>query len=632
MKFRKYFVLSLVILLACSILVGCKEKDKTCAEDPTQEKCEQQPAEKTCAEDPTQEKCKVVNPDATDQEKADADKNALSADLGTVSEDFTLPVSGTNGSTITWAVKSGTGVAVQGRAAKISQTSAVQTVVLTATIKNGAATATKDVTVKVAAKQGGGGTPVGEYCSTNPNQEKCLDPDTWDWEYNRVNFDGKAMDIKIMVLPKNEYDPTDADYKGERATEKKQLMATIEAEYNITLQYLDYPGEAPWGPSRVKWIYEGVNYSNDVGEVFLIDSSWIPTLVKNKALAILSETKKGKQVGIFTDYGYEQDPNFNTMSSVNGKVYGYSSGMARPDHWLHYNQTLIDQYGLPDPATLWNNNEWTWSAFQDLLAEAQTAFKAEEETKGQKWAMGGDYFEIALGFAASRGLQFVKGELVLLANAGIIGLYDDLQDLEDLYWEPNGSTVSTVNFNTGKVLFNSGSMWFYGNNDRWPATLEFEISAVPYPRMDNDESLSTYKIPLKYESVYGVKNVANGENGINSEIIFNIMDDLTRGLKPESKSTALSTEEKYQAYLEKRISSEQSIKAILSAQSTKYTYFEMIQQISMTLGDGSHYGEHGIYPRTQAIIVNTANDMTPAVELNALQSVYQNKLAELLAQ
>ena len=35
---------------------------------------------------------------------------------------------------------------------------------------------------------------------------------------------------------------------------------------------------------------------------------------------------------------------------------------------------LIDKYNLPDPAKLWNNNEWTWSAFNELLNQAQTAF------------------------------------------------------------------------------------------------------------------------------------------------------------------------------------------------------------------------------------------------------------------
>ena len=58
------------------------------------------------------------------------------------------------------------------------------------------------------------------------------------------------------------------------------------------------------------------------------------------------------------------------------------------------------------------------------------------------------------------------------------------------------------------------------------------------------------------------------------------------------------------------------------------TYFEMINVISMSVGDGSHYGEHGIYPKTSAII--TKADNSPSVILGQLQPIYQAKLDEIL--
>ena len=465
-------------------------------------------------------------------------------------------------------------------------------------------------------------------CALDRDNEYCLDPETWNWEYNKDNWDGKGMTIEIMVLPVNEYDPNDANYNGERKTEKRQLIAKVESEYNIDIVYKDYPAEAPWGPERVKWIFTGVKNNTDVGDIFLVDSSWLPTLVRNSAVAELFNLKR--ETGIFADYNYVQATNYNLMASSNGKVYAYSSGDARPDHWLHYNQDLIDQYGLPDPATMWNNNEWTWSSFQDLLAQAQAAFDQDAD-KGEKWAFGGDYFDVAKGLVAARGGQFVKNGIVLLNNQTVIDVYNDLQKLEDLYWEPNGSTVSTTNFKDGLVLFQTGGMWFYGAAERWPSNLDFSISAVPYPRNDDDADLNTYKIPIGYESMYAIRNVVNGENGLSASILFNIMDDMTNGLKPESKSVALTPDEKYQAYLEARIDSEESVKAIMDVQTREgLTYFEMIGVVSMSLGDGSHYGDYGIYPRSSELIVNAKNDKTSSVVLSALQPIYQAKLTELL--
>ena len=55
----------------------------------------------------------------------------------------------------------------------------------------------------------------------------------------------------------------------------------------------------------------------------------------------------------------------------------------------------------------------------------------------------------------------------------------------------------------------------------------------------------------------------------------------------------------------------------------------MINVISMSVGDGSHYSENGIYPKSSSII--TKADNSPAVILGQLQKVYQLKLDELLA-
>ena len=469
-------------------------------------------------------------------------------------------------------------------------------------------------------------------CALDRNNESCLDPVTWSWDYNKDNWDGKGMTIEIMVLPVSEYDPGDSQYLGERKQEKRQVIARVESEYNIDIVYKDYPIEAPWGPERINWISKGVIAGDDVGDIFLIDSSWIPTLQKNNAIAELYNTKTQK--GIFADYNYEQNEYYNLMSMKQNRIYGYATGEVYPDYWLHYNQRLIDQYNLPDPAKLWNNNEWTWSAFMDLLEKAQAAFNQNAD-KGQKWAFGGEYFEVAKGFVAARGGQFVKNGLVLLENATVIQVYEDLQDIEDLYWEPNGSTVSTANFRDGLVLFQTGSMWFYGDAERWPTTLDFGISAVPYPRMDDDPDLMRYNIPVGYESMFAIRNVVSGENGLNASILFNILDDITNGLRPESTAIpggfpSVNSTKNYYSYLEARLATVDSLNAIMDVVFEKegLTYFEMIDIVSFAIGDGSHYSEYGIYPKSSSIIRKEENQ--PIDILGQLQPIYQAKLDELL--
>jgi endoglucanase Acf2 len=92
----------------------------------------------------------------TDAQAVDADKTALavgfaSGDSDTsVKSNVTLPTSGANGTTITWASSNGTVVSTAG---VVVRQTANTTVTLTATIKKGTATATKTFTVTVIAAE-----------------------------------------------------------------------------------------------------------------------------------------------------------------------------------------------------------------------------------------------------------------------------------------------------------------------------------------------------------------------------------------------------------------------------------------------------------------------------------------------
>ena len=173
-------------------------------------------------------------------------------------------------------------------------------------------------------------------------------------------------------------------------------------------------------------------------------------------------------------------------------------------------------------------------------------------------------------------------------------------------------------------MFQTGKIDYIDNPERWSDYLDFSISAVPYPRSDSDTNLEQYQVPLSYEDMYVIRKLDNEENGLTESILFNIIDDITNGLIP------LKNEKSYSDYLEEKIDSEESIKAILSLISDRYnqTYLEMIDVLSLTMGDGSHYAINGIYPQSNVIIVR--KDDVPEVILNKLQIVYQEELDKLL--
>lgn len=84
----------------------------------------------------------------TDAEKVADDKAALTLEES-YTENFTLPTTGSNGSTIAWAVTEGTAITLDGASATVVRGDVDATVVLTATITCGTASDTKTFTVTV---------------------------------------------------------------------------------------------------------------------------------------------------------------------------------------------------------------------------------------------------------------------------------------------------------------------------------------------------------------------------------------------------------------------------------------------------------------------------------------------------
>lgn len=480
---------------------------------------------------------------------------------------------------------------------------------------------TKSMTLK--AKWQKAGSVDGEKtCSEDRKQEKCADPETFDWSYNRFDFDGKKMEIKIYVGIAAENDPSQTGFTGERREERQRVRTDVEEAYNVTIKYEEYPADAAWGPSRVAWIQNQKTTNKYVGHIFLIDSNWISTLKKNGSIAELYNTSR--KTGLFKEINYEQDPSFLKMTAVNGKVYGYSNGSVRPDTFLYYNQDLVDTLGLEDPATLWNEGKWDYAKFLEF-ADAAKAQLGDGAT-----VLSGEYVRMAQGFLAASGGKFVDAETntVLLTNQKTLDVFNNLKSLyaKGQIDTASGSNDVSDKFTEGKAIFNTGSLWFLSSTLRFKDKCDFKISVVPYPTAEGDGTAKeTFQIPMGYEATWAFQPVENGENGLSTKVLLNMLDDLFGALPPEAKTSALDTEAKYRAFLAKRIDSEQSVDALMSVQASKYQYLDLLELVSMTAGEGSHYKLNGFWLNFPSL----KEDGDPASQLASLQPIYQQTLDDI---
>ena len=475
-------------------------------------------------------------------------------------------------------------------------------------------------------------------CADDITQDKCQDPATWDWEYNRSGFDGKGIQILILSGVPESLDPFRNDYTGDRRGERRAQLNNIQNEYNVQIRFDRYPDSAAWGPDRIAWI-NNLSAQNivDQGDVFAISSDWIPSLVSGKSIAELASysTANGQRGGIFGELGYTQTTEKNKLYRIGGKVYGYSYGKVHADAFLYYNQDLVDEYNLEDPATLWNQGKWDWTTFYSYLETAQQAFDAsgyDEKT----YAFGGAAYEIPEYMLSARGGKFVDVEMqrVLFTNQNTLDLYTDLRKIyNNIGWAPSSITADVSNeFQSGHQLFTHGYLWYLSSAARFKQELiTFPISLVPYPTSDGDASAREhYTIPIGSDDGYVFRKVENSTNGLTTQVLVNIIDDYFRGLGPDYSTVGMTEEQVYIAFLQMKIKSAQSIQAIMSVESnvSNYGYIDYLWVLSKAVGNGSDWQRYGF--NTWCIgLINRPDD--PAIKLAQMQPIYQDKLYEILA-
>ncbi len=168
----------------------------------------------------------------------------------------------------------------------------------------------------------------------------------------------------------------------------------------------------------------------------------------------------------------------------NDKHYYYPWSYDVSPEMLLYNRTLFEEYGIADPATQWQNGEWTWDAF---LTAVQTFIQKspEERVLGVYGAYLTDNFIASTGTmliginedgkfennmkteSVVRAVNFLEEELRRTGYARV-----------DYYGEYNN--VSCVPLVQGLAAFHSMGGWVFDNYCR--SFADADIFLVPFPR------------------------------------------------------------------------------------------------------------------------------------------------------
>ena len=405
------------------------------------------------------------------------------------------------------------------------------------------------------------------------------------YEYNKTKFDGKNMQI-IIYCNTSDTDPFNPIYYKTDVESKKQRVLDIEEAYNIDIVFQEYPSDAKWGYERFEWIKANSLKTNTSNHIYSLNSNWVKALAEANAIAELYDEStstgilKELKVGI-NEYMKEY--------SKDSKIYGYEVEHTHANSFMHYNINLIEEYGLEDPAALWNEGRWTYTQFFNYIENAQIEFNKNETTK--IYSMGGTFSDVTLGLISGSGYKLIDDERVLVqfVNSDIIDIYLDCKELfKKNQWSPDsvGSDIS-LNFVEGKQLFQTGEFWYFTSEMRYKNQVDFNIGVVPYPTSDDENQ--EYYVPTIGSMGYVFPNIENNENGLTTKVLVNIIDNLYHGFENESK-------EEYKDYLEEIITApskykESSINAIMNIEEnfTSYRFFDYMSIVDHFLTSTSDF-------------------------------------------
>ena len=178
--------------------------------------------------------------------------------------------------------------------------------------ENGVLTAVKEGTVRVKATTTGAKKVTSSPFKVVIEKEPEPEPD--------IDLGGYEIVIMNAQSALTDIDPFLSGYNGVDKTYKQRAWREIESKYNCKITVKAYPEEAPWGPSRVKWIKENAMNNTSQLDFGIIAAAWLTDFVQAGSAVDTTE--------FFAAFGKKHiEPSLREAGMYHNKLYIVSPGL-----------------------------------------------------------------------------------------------------------------------------------------------------------------------------------------------------------------------------------------------------------------------------------------------------------------
>ena len=97
-------------------------------------------------------------------------------------------------------------------------------------------------------------------------------------------------------------------------------------------------------------------------------------------------------------------------------------------------------------------------------------------------------------------------------------------------------------------------------------------------------------------------------------------------MAPDPADAGLTNDDGYRLYLNKKLDYPIDVEVVMSVQNSQYSYYELMEVLSMTVGGGTHFGPNAFWILASGMMTS---EETPATVLKEVEEVYLKALRDL---
>ncbi len=314
----------------------------------------------------------------------------------------------------------------------------------------------------------------------------------------QINFNLEGRKVILGTWMRNFLDPFWLTAKPtELNNMKKKCITRANTEHNATLGWYAYDNAL----NHTNEIIQQYLAGNFKADWFNINSHNLGKLVDAGAIRPITQFMEH-----LPDYYYDINVEMGTWK---GEVYGIWTERINVNMGIYVNLDLINEYGMPNPAELWQNGEWDWQALMDIAASIK-----ENAPEGIE-IFGINNYDLGSYLIGSNGGKTIDPttDLFALADPRAVNALQFAQQLKEqgYVWvsEDGTDTGTRAKFTSGELVFYFGSDWISGDPSilKPGDAVKFTLGMTPFPYGPDITDIATeYRVPITVGNLWVLRS------------------------------------------------------------------------------------------------------------------------------